>query len=233
VTKSQHRPRLWDTQTLLTGLAAGFLVLAGSLLIAVAIYAGNGLGPTASVPEWIEALATLAAFMAAVVAASYAARVYLIERDRDDRWEAQQIRSQALLVAAWASSSQPEMVFDRRPSGVAQLWNGVGGCRVLLRNASDVPVTRVTVTVEIVVLNDPAKPEERHFLVGHQERLLPPAVDPVPINLVALEGDKVDVTSRGLVAFNDANYWAEVDLHFIDAGGRGWHRTPRGELFPS
>ena len=62
------------------------------------VIAGFSDGGTAA---WLEGLATLAAFAAAIVAATYAAGAFRLETQRERRFVDAQRRSQAELVAAW------------------------------------------------------------------------------------------------------------------------------------
>ena len=93
--------------------------------------------PGAEVAEWLAGGATLGALIAAAVAAVLAAAAVEREARRDRRWQEQQESAQASLVAAW---------YGTRP------WDYAGGFPVtqrgiLIRNASDVPVTQAEVEI--------------------------------------------------------------------------------------
>jgi hypothetical protein len=109
-------------------------------------------------PAWLEAIATLAAFLATAIAVRYANGAYQLEELREQRWVGARDRAQASLVAAWA---------EIRPRPGKPSFPDIG-CWV--RNASVVPVTNVVVQPEIQLETSPR--------TGSQGiDLIPPAKD--------------------------------------------------------
>src|SRR5687768_14188234 len=104
--------RLW-----LVPLLSTVLVLAALSLVMLASYRLNEWsgGERHELASWIEALATTAAFTAAVVAAVIVGRTYRIERLREDRFDDTQRRQQASLIAAWPDGINIETGY--RPDG--------------------------------------------------------------------------------------------------------------------
>lgn len=107
-------------------------------------------GDSEHFPTWLEAVATVAAFSAAIVAAFYAARAFVLEFQREARFEESLRKSQAALVAAWFGVHE----FDNDPVGgttplagalLAAFGKSYELDGVYLRNASDLPVGGVSV----------------------------------------------------------------------------------------
>jgi hypothetical protein len=161
---------------------------------------------------WLEAVATVAAVVAAVAAGTFAARAVRIEQDRDNRWIAQQRSSQATRIAAWV----PRLETEER-DGVTVLT----GVYVRLRNVSDVPVSRVVVKTALVWPTPNGGSGRMEF--GALDLGVLPPLEPadglteprVPIQPMRLPGGAA----------------VEVQLSFVDAGGHPWIRLPDGQLF--
>ncbi|GAB3766404.1 hypothetical protein FB382_001860 [Nocardioides ginsengisegetis] len=75
----------------------GLCVFAVAITVALVTDAGPG-----STPDWIAALSTFAAFIAAVFAGWYAHRALRVEQRRDAHRDNTERRAQAVMVAAWA-----------------------------------------------------------------------------------------------------------------------------------
>ena len=96
---------------------------------------------SAAIPNWVTALATVGALVAASFAGWTATRLYRTERERDERLERAERSWQASQIVAWASWAKPT------DPGIA--LNLAGGrtsqVHLALRNASGVPVYDVQV----------------------------------------------------------------------------------------
>lgn len=173
-------------------------------------------------PEWIEALATAAAFLAAAVAALYAAGVFSLEEARDRRREVAEHQAQAELVAVWlargvGTSSGPELSRQYE---------------VQVRNASDLPIFDLRISASITMTFGGRRlPHKAAFAA----QLLPPtdapqgiargtAVWTVPADVHALPHEtrkEVLSTRRETQA---------ITYTFRDSGGRRWARDDEGRL---
>lgn len=158
--------------------------------------------------DWLAAWATLFGVGAAIVAGFYAARAFRLESERERRAGEQQVRAQASLVAAWWGEGPmpPDANAARRfmgpPSGV------------FLRNASEVPVTEVSVSVR--------RPDSGTMLEKMDVGILGPTSESV---LRAPSRDTWDLYR----AMPDG-VRPNVTLSFRDAAGARWVRTPDGAL---
>lgn len=205
---------------LLTVFAGACVVFAASMVIGLAVGADPG-----SFADWLAAVSTLAAFGAAVVAARYAAGAFDLESVREQRWVDNERSSQARQVAAWAGVKEVENrasgsvpgVFDKLfESGILPRTSTLEG--VYLRNASDLPVTQVS--IRLFLADEPAG----RMRLG----VIPPAGVPlfvrtpnemkVPANPEVLDIDGAEPT---------------VGLAFVDAAGRQWCREPDGTFHDS
>ena len=153
-------------------------------------------------PVWLEAISTSLAFMAAAVAAIYAARVYKRESARERRLEEAQRRAQASLISGWVDTVQRRA--DPRPS-VGREYETVA-C-VYLRNASELPVFEV----EIALRGTSVQPDPTVAL-----EVLPPSDKP---KLVGPEDFDFDWDGDG-----------RVSLTFTDSSGKTWRRLANGQL---
>ena len=195
------------------------IAIAGALLLfATAI--GLGLLADAdpgSFPDWVAAVATLAAFCAAVVAGKLAHDALKIEqgRDRDRQEEAR--KAQASLVAAWVDG-EPSVLDD----GSGDLLR----YKVVIRNHSQLPVTSVCIRL---VHERVGAERATHTYVGTSIDIntLPPgdlnnryiSVRPVELSRASsIRDDEIEDASERL------------EVGFRDATGALWRRTPRGRL---
>jgi hypothetical protein len=135
---------------------AGFaleVVLAGLVVFAVALTIGLVTGAeSGSVAEWVGAISTLAAFLAAVVAAWFASKAYGREVARDRQLARDQRRRQAGLVAAWGATTQ-EAHHRTSTDGSADVFETPSLTSLLLtvRNASELPVSIFQVHIYVGV----------------------------------------------------------------------------------
>jgi hypothetical protein len=134
------------------------LVLGGIVVFAVAIAIGAVLdAPPGSLAEWIAAVSTFAALLAASYAAIQTSRTFKLEQKRDLQRDEALRQRQAELVAAWipdAIRHEGPMVTDSfvGDSHTRTVEEGVVVPTILpvaLRNASDLPVHSFTVEVYV------------------------------------------------------------------------------------
>lgn len=216
--RAQHLWRQSPFWAKVTEMAA--VVLAAAMI-------GSLLSDRDSFAAWLEAVSTLAAVLAAMYAGFYAANAWKLEVHREDRWVAQQRSEQASKIAAWPGEPRRHFTGEQDELTGASVSDGFEGLSVWLRNASDVPVTRVSIDATLVVRAAGTNPVRRE--VGTQEvALLEPSAEPIEKFVAAPRPVNVDAYRPGNVSIE---YWFEVGVSFRDAGGRDWQRTPDGQLF--
>ncbi len=185
------------------------------------------------VASWVSALSSVGALIAAIWAASIARGLYEREAVRDARVIHNDETAQAAKVAGWVE------IFE----------NGTPVCR--LRNASDIPVTRVHVEITV----------QGAWTDGRPGRLLPgkskaDLVHLPPNSRLDRIGTSVGVLNRGILAPTDdyieveipwsqRQQWASLPpfdgshpspwpltcvVRFTDAAGREWQRDTNGLL---
>lgn len=211
LTSSLRRTATSPAFAVLCVLGATSLVLGAAVL--ANCWAG---GDRDDLAAWVEALATFAAFTAAVIAALLVAGSYRIERGRERRWEDEERQAQARLVAVWVDHEKIENDFAMLP-GLRNISPKYSWHTVLrMRNASDVPVTDARVAIYA-----------DHELIGVQSLgLVPPTTDSrfdflhdsIEEYLESLPGK-----GRDLRIFTTA-------VVFSDSAGRSWHRDQFGKL---
>lgn len=194
-------------------------------LVVVLSALGNWLIDGAGLAAWLEAVSTLAAVLAAMYAGFYAANAWKLETAREARWGQQQLREQASRIAAWPADLHPHVVADDGLGNVT--YSGFDGVNVMLRNASDVPVTRVWADVTLVVDLKSDAPLRLHLGASEVVRVLEPATQPLNKYVAADEPFDPSTYRRGNV---DLDFWCEISLGFRDAGGRDWERLADGQL---
>lgn len=189
---------------------AGTVVVSVALVLIVSLIAHLYIrDPKTDLAAWVEAISALATFGAALVAGIFAARVVRIERARDDLRDKQLRSSQASLVAAWRHDTNIAPSDD----GSAQVVTGV---LIKLRNASDVPVSRVYVDVTLTWW---ASGHQVNVSLGSNQYLdgvLPPGEELMPVHSHPI------ALPTGLRV--------EIQLSFVDAAGWSWTRTADGIL---
>ena len=213
------------SQDLHDGVVKVVRALAVALVCAVGVAGVLGLAalgwrwaddPRGNYASWLAAIATVAAFLAAIIAAFYAAGAFRLESERENRWLEEQRRAQASLVAAWIGSAELPIVggggFSPYAEAAMRASNTAEG--VYLRNASDVPVTQL---------------QYRLFL-GFQPcgtrwyGTFPPAADPI---FVPFRDADTTLANDGSQVIG-GEY--EVGISFRDAAGYIWYRAPNGRL---
>lgn len=173
--------------------------------------------PAGEWPSWVSAGATVAAVGAAIVAGFYAARAFGLEFQRDRRWEEAQEKAQASLVAGWwGRGPEPKPAQPGTPQALlanVAVWSGAGAPRgILLRNASEVPVTEVDIILQ--------RPDTHAEIGWIHVGLLPPGGEPTFVSGRSAWHD--DAVPSGVTP--------EVSILFTDAAGRRWSRIPSGAL---
>jgi hypothetical protein len=178
-----------------------------------------------SFAAWLEAVSTLTAVLAAMYAGLYAANAWKLETARETRWIQQQQREQASKIAAWPVKLRDHAVEQDEAGNF--LYEGFAGVDIKLRNASDVPVTRVCADATLVIDIKSNVPLRIPLGASEVARTLEPATDPLSKYVAA---DTPVDPSRYKPGNVDIDYWCEISLSFRDAGGRDWERLADGQL---
>lgn len=188
-----------------------------------------------SYADWLAASATMAAFAAAIVAARFAAEAASatrgaldVEQRRDQHRDEQALRAQAELVAAWVE----DLGSEENPSSDVpyyvpeQEWQSI-----TVRNASELPVTRVGLAFTLhVVKPSPDGLQVTNRKIGLQELpIVPPGTKNVEMSL--------DIVASFQRLWEEAESAStrrlRVGITFVDAGGRPWIREDDGRLMES
>lgn len=193
-------------------------ILGLALVVAPGVAAGAAMDSAhGNIAEWIAALATALAFVAAFFAAQYTKQAYEIEQAREGRALDAIEREQASKVAAWINFT----VLEGRDRSVHPK-----DVNIFVRNASDVPVTGVSVRFYLVQWRGDELEDERDlgWIAVH---LIPPNPEP---HMMQLPPD----ARAALVKFWNTTPGLSRDLRvrirFVDAAGTPWQRHPDGEL---
>jgi hypothetical protein len=172
-----------------------------------------------TVPEWISAIATVGALIAAWLAGTTAKRLYGVESDRDATAAEQRERHDADLVHAWTTAVHRDGTRPRYG--------------LIVKNGSSSPVFDVTIQSTTGI----------PFEGGHKRAwpvdlaMLPPGeyfvtTVPYPDTNTGEDGipeptSGLDGTIRPVMKKRD---WAVSRIHFTDASGRHWQRDKDGVL---
>jgi hypothetical protein len=204
-----------NTKTLVLLLTSGVLTV-GGFSVAGAEWSDS------SLTAWIEALATCAAFLAAVVAARYAAAVFAIEDARDQRRLDAELREQAEKVAAW-------LVVGTQTWGQTVATSTV---ELVVRNASDLPVYEFDVQLEVAM-------EVLGESQVHADHRIFPTVPPGSPAITEKRADAKLLLPETYTAASseekrqimaDSADETRVRVTFRDAGNRWWKRNADGTL---
>lgn len=179
------------------------LMVAGVLTVGGLSVAGDQWSDTTTLPEWIEALSTAAAFLAAMVAAWYAVGAFRLETRRERRWVRAQRSAQASLVAGWIGV---------RPDD--KFWSP----RLVIRNASDLPVNKVRACVWI----------DREPVAIIDIGPAPPGAEPTFHWLLP----ELEIKLRQVAEASGSFARISVALSFTDSANRAWNRNRAGNLRP-
>lgn len=153
--RSDHR----DTRLFVALVLGGIVVFAAAIAIGAVLDA-----PPGSLAEWIAAISTFAALLAASYAAVQTSKTFRLERDRDEQRAHDAKQSQAALVAVWSGR-----ILMRGPLTTIT-WSGNEPARqttapgvalpeyfpVNVRNASKLPVFGFT--VDVYLTNQDSRP---------------------------------------------------------------------------
>jgi hypothetical protein len=193
-------------------------VLLGVVAVALVGWLLTGAGAE-NLAGWVEATATLAALLAAIVAGAYASAAFRLEVRRDEIRVTTDRRAQASLVAAWL-----EFVISE-DAGLP--YHQLKSIVIRLRNASELPVT--SVRFDVIHLSPfPDGVMEQH-MHGDQVAVLPPATSPLQIEWK----DNTAVTQAEHEWRNRGHQGAQrfgLELLFRDAAGIHWKRDWQGHL---
>jgi hypothetical protein len=190
-----------------------------------------------SMADWVAAIATVAAFVAAVIAARYAAGALDLERGREEQRLQAERRAQASLVAAWPAKFIPHQELQNNDTWLTV--EGIAGAAAMIRNASDVPVTGVHVDFWVVHGEETSHQEaDIRFLGGVDVKVLPPVTEPQEIQWLA--GPNGHMVPGVPTTGHHEDYWPDhppydpsrlvVDIIFRDAAGTLWRRDRLGRL---
>lgn len=193
-----------------------FIVAAAlAVILSVTILIAWGIGrPLREFPAWLEAISTLAAFLAAAVAVQYAAGAFRLESQREQRWEDTQRSSQATQVAGWFGAIERNF---RDAHGEPRHWYKEPG--VFLRNASDVPVGLVSIQLRY-----------GDEVLGHQHvKQLAPSDEPT---FVKMDPDLLNKVQSATMqsAGPGSEEHPTVAIQFTDSAGVRWTRSHEGQL---
>lgn len=189
-----------------------------------------------SIADWVAAIATVAAFGAAVIAARYAAGAFNLERAREElRIRAEQT-AQAAQVAVWPHEFLPN--WQQEPDGSSFVREGIAGAVAMVRNASDIPVTNIHIDFRVVHAHaDGIAEADIRYLGGVDLAVLPPGQEPSEVRWLAESGavmiPGVPTLGDGMDYPNHGTYDPSrlvVDVTFRDAAGVLWQRDRIGRL---
>lgn len=166
---------------------------------------------------WLVATGTIATVVAAVAAAVFAAGAFRLESDRQDQLRLDRRKHQAERVAAWF-----DWAWTERPESAYARATRVRRPVVRMRNASDLPVTDVHVTVRLA----------GQTLGRMTHPLVPPDQDLIEVSAEISEGldDFNAYRDSGDANLEDLESQPCVDISFTDSGGRRWKRLHGGQL---
>lgn len=204
------------------------LAIAGGLVFLLSAAGTAWSGDRNQFPAWLGGVSTAFALLAAMFAARYAARVFVIEALRDERRDQAERRSQAALVAAWPAPFAYE--WDYRDGHEVPV--GIRTISAHLRNASPLPVTDVVVFYSLVLTDDDGNVENTYTIgssgIGKERLAILPPTD-TPIERYCGGVSEVDVL---WVPDLDELERTElrVDFEFRDSAGTRWRRTSAGVL---
>ena len=211
--------------------AAGALIVVATicLLLSIAILLEAGLGSRgATVASWVEAIATVLALGAAGVASVFAWRAYHLEVERNDQYSRERARAQAERFSGWCGQADIEV---RLSSGT--VFSAGMTDAILLRNASDLPLYRVHVTLRTL---------DGSNMGTHEVGTVPPDNEPTIVQLTPEMRESVDEARQEYEAtYADraassivipSAFALEVELIFTDAAKVAWRRTADGALDP-
>jgi hypothetical protein len=192
---------------LLEGTLLATLVLGPGIAVAVGMDSEHG-----SIADWVAALATVAAFIAAVLAGRTAVALWRIESGRDEERRTQDKQQQAVQIAAWYGPKTwrptPPPAAPGQPPAPNPKDFGVW-----LRNASQVPIRDMIVRVI---------GSDGNAVYTQSIGTVPPSEEPV-----------FAPAPQQMRSFLWAQHWScAAEILFVDAGNQPWTRESSGRLRP-
>ncbi|MCB0909336.1 MAG: hypothetical protein KDB63_19705 [Nocardioidaceae bacterium] len=181
--------------------------------------------------QWLMAATSAVTLVAAIVAAFYAAGAFRLESAREERWNDAQRRAQAALVAAWPTGDvgMARAAELNEETGRYPLAEWVTSATITLRNASEVPVTRVKAQVVIEVRGDGVSDE--YQLGRHELAVLPPGDAGVTVQVTTTRNTAERLRFAGQHSDEqEVRFEPQVFLTFVDSAGVTWSRWPSGAL---
>lgn len=169
--------------------------------------------PMDELAGWIEAGATVAAVGAAIIAGFYAARAYGLEHQREQRLEDANRSAQASQVVVWPTG--PTYSFQDSE-------NFLSTVSATLRNASDLPVTDVT--VKFYLLLDDGSAQDGQYVASFTMPFVAPD---------RTEQIRLDLSSYSLgrtFVRHTTGVRLATELSFRDVSSTAWRRDIRGLL---
>lgn len=226
------------------GTTAFMVIVLGGLIICVIGVAVPAITSASSstVPDWINALSTLATFLAAVIAgvyagraAKYAADAVQIERERDDLRDKQILMAQAVLVSVWPVG---EVHHQRRPAcqGPGSSQDAVIPSQLLvsIKNASTAIVHDFTVDV-YVPSGLRREPTETSYVEAGKIRI--GEIPPDTITECELFADGSGLAVQDFIAAREQSLDGPTDIElgftFRDNGNTFWSYVPRTGIRPN
>jgi hypothetical protein len=197
--------RKMPAMPLVVGAVAGVVLLAATWVTVWLLHEARP-----DFPVWLEAISTFSAFVAASAAVVFAARVYELERGRDERWDRERRSAQAEQVAAW--------------------WDYEAKC-VLVRNQSTLPVSDLVIRLELN--GTPATVTHRVLYLAPLETVRVEERDFLTAAELTTRGRRPEVLMDWMPPTHEepartVRYSAEVA--FRDTAGRRWTRSFDGTL---
>jgi len=231
-----HQPRSRARLPRWAWLTTLAVVAAVGVPLLVACFTGGEYGSAA---EWVASLATVAAFVAAVIAVRVAGRTFALERSRDADRDDEQRRSQAVRVAAWI----PDPV--SWVGGQVTLSWTPGGSQAKARESVPVVPARVSVTVRNASLlpvsgfqlefwvRAPGTSDPLAFAGSYMQTigLIPPEMTTiVEIDDANLLRDLTGPALSLIVGSQEGPSDLFLGWSFIDNAGVRWRRSPSGAI---
>ena len=181
--------------------------------------------------QWLMAATSAVTLVAAIVAAFYAAGAFRLESAREERWNDAQRRAQAALVAAWPAGDvgMARVGELNEETGKYPIAEWVTSASITLRNASEVPVTRVRAQVLIEVTGDGVSDE--YELGRHELAVLPPGEGGLTVLVTTTRNAAERLRFAGHHSEDqEIKFEPQVFLTCVDSAGITWSRWPTGEL---
>lgn len=195
-----------------------------ALALSLSLVTGASAG---SIPDWIAAISTFAAFVAAGIAAGYAIKAHEIQRAIIDARRQADHRSQAALVSVWVTAELTQAIVEGSEQTVSAT------IVVSLRNASELPVHRVIVHL-LAREADPEKyweydiDDEPVELPPFRLSTLPPGTEPL---VRAIPSPRfAELANQHERKGPDPTVVLAVAVEFTDASGVKWARRTDGTL---